>query len=189
MSIATARPSRKKRPKAFTGEPIVIPAGARLSKMPSVIQPMLATLVDSPFSDAAWLFENKWDGFRAICFIDGGTTRFVSRRQIEMSPQYPELARVGKDIVTETAILDGEIVALDAQGVHRFQLLQQRGGRKNRSEIERLANQGNLVYYAFDLVYLDGYDLTNLPLIERKSLLEKIVLPSPVLKYSDHVLE
>ena len=66
--------------------------------MPAVIKPMLATLVDKPFSDPDWLFETKWDGVRAICFIRNGKARFISRNQIEMTAQFPELADIAKSI-------------------------------------------------------------------------------------------
>src|SRR3982074_2528867 len=81
---------------------------ARAARMPEVIHPMLATLVDDPFSDPEWIFETKWDGFRSICFVKNGKARFVSRNQIEMTAQYPELANVGKQVEAKQAILDGE---------------------------------------------------------------------------------
>src|SRR5438045_8269940 len=96
---------------------------ARKADMPKVIHPMLATLVDDPFTDPDWIFETKWDGFRSVCFIRNGQARFVSRNQIEMTPQYPELANVPKQLDAKQAILDGEIVALDKDGLPRFQLL------------------------------------------------------------------
>src|SRR5712691_2359955 len=87
--------------------------GARKTTMPVLIHPMLATLVDKPFSDPDWLFETKWDGVRGICFIKKGQARFVSRNQIEMTGQYPELENVAECVRATDAILDGEIVALD----------------------------------------------------------------------------
>ena len=65
-------------------------AAARAARMPDTIHPMLATLVDNPFSSPEWIFETKWDGFRSICFVKNGKSRFVSRNQIDMTPQYPE---------------------------------------------------------------------------------------------------
>src|ERR1700681_985561 len=108
--------------------------GAKSGVMPTVINPMLATLVDNPFSDPDWLFETKWDGVRALCFLDKGKGRFVSRNLNELTALYTELADIGKTIKSESAILDGEIVALDEHGVSRFQLLQPRLGRKNKTE-------------------------------------------------------
>src|ERR1700686_2167050 len=122
----TTRP--QKRPPAKTQAGIC--ATARAARMPEVIHPMLATLVDDPFSNPEWIFETKWDGFRSICFVRHGKSRFVSRNQIDMTPQYPELAGVAKQIDAKETILDGEIVALDQDGMPRFQLLQPRVGRK-----------------------------------------------------------
>src|SRR2546425_7364838 len=86
-------------------------ARGRAARMPALIKPMLATLVDEPFSDPDWIFETKWDGFRSVCFLKNGKARFVSRNQIEMTPQYPELANIGKQVRAKEAILDGEICA------------------------------------------------------------------------------
>jgi len=154
--------------------------------MPEVVHPMLATLVDEPFSNPEWIFETKWDGFRSICFIRHGKARFVSRNQLEMTAQYPELAPVAKQIEAKEAILDGEIVALDKDGMPRFQLLQPRGGRKGG--VEALRGKGHIVYYAFDLLYRDGYDLMSCPLIERKAALEEILSPTGFIKLSDHIV-
>src|SRR5256885_11247793 len=120
---STETPARKKTKAACSA--------ARAARMPAEIHPMLATLVDDPFSGSEWLFETKWDGFRSICFISGGKARFVSRNQIEMTPQYPELHDLAKQIGAKQAILDGEIVALDEHGLPRFHLLQPRVGRKS----------------------------------------------------------
>src|SRR6266850_2608825 len=159
---------------------------ARAARMPEVIHPMLATLVNDPFSNPEWIFETKWDGFRSICFVKNGESRFVSRNQIDMTPQYPELAGVAKQIDAKEAILDGEIVALDQDGRPRFQLLQPRVGRK--SGIEALRGQGYIVYYVFDLLYVDGNDLMPCPVVERKEVLEQILKPAGFIKLSEHVL-
>src|SRR5436190_16852588 len=158
---------------------------ARKADMPKVIHPMLATLVDDPFTDPDWIFETKWDGFRSVCFVRNGKARFVSRNQIEMTPQYPELADVGKQLVAREAILDGEIVALDEHGLPKFQLLQPRVGRKRG--VEALRGKGQIVYFVFDLLYVDGYDLTPCSVVERKAKLAEILRPSNFLKLSDHV--
>ena len=154
--------------------------------MPAVIKPMLATLVDEPFSDPEWIFETKWDGFRSVCFISKGKARFVSRNQIEMTPQYPELVNIPKQIEAGEAILDGEIVALDEHGMPRFQLLQNK--LRIRSGSYAKARKAHIVYFVFDLLYYDGQDLTSCAVIERKALLEKILRPASFVKYSDHVV-
>src|ERR1051325_10385407 len=160
-------------------------SGARAARMPSEIKPMLATLVDDPFSDPGWLFETKWDGFRSICFVSKGQPRFVSRNQIEMTPQYPELAGIGKQIAAKEAILDGEIVALDKDGMPRFQLLQNK--LRIRSGTYAPASKAQIVYFVFDLLYLDGYDLMNCPVVERKAKLAEILRPGNFIKLSDHI--
>lgn len=156
-------------------------AAARKTHMPAVIKPMLATLVDDPFSDADWIFETKWDGYRSVCFVRNGKARFVSRNQIEMTPQYPELANIAKQIGAKEAILDGEICALDEKGIPRFQLLQ----RKGASAAQR--GRPPIVYFVFDLLYLDGYDLMPCSVVERKAKLAEILKPSAVIKLSEHV--
>src|SRR3954470_1984069 len=160
-------------------------AAARKARMPTIIQPMLATLVDEPFSNPGWIFETKWDGFRSVCFIRDGAARFVSRNQIEMTPQYPELAKIGKQIDAKEAILDGEIVALDERGMPRFQLLQPRVGRK--SGIDALRGTARIVYFVFDLLYVDGYDLMPCTVVERKAKLAEIVRPAGFVKLSEHI--
>jgi bifunctional non-homologous end joining protein LigD len=168
--------------------PKLICAAARKAAMPSVIKPMLATLVDAPFSNPEWLFETKLDGVRAISFITNGKARFISRNQIEMTAQYPELADIAKTIRGSSVILDGEIVALDKNGVSRFQLLQPRLGRKNAGEIERLAATTRIAFYVFDLLYLDGFDLTGCALIDRKTTLEQVLDSSRNIRFSDHII-
>ncbi len=104
--------------------------------MPRVLHPMLATLVDEPFDDDDWIFEIKWDGYRALAYLEGGKVRLVSRNQNEFE-SYPELRDIPKYLRAEKVILDGEIVALDEQGRPSFSLMQQRlgvlpGGRRRR---------------------------------------------------------
>src|ERR1700738_3406031 len=177
------RSSKKKSVREKT--PAGICSTARAARMPEVIQPMLATLVDDPFSDPEWIFETKWDGFRSVCFVKNGKSRFVSRNQIDMTPQYPELVSIAKQIAAKEAILDGEIVALDKDGMPKFQLLQPRVGRK--SGIEALRGQGHIVYYVFDLLYVDGHDLMLCPVVERKEALEQILRPASFVKLSEHI--
>jgi bifunctional non-homologous end joining protein LigD len=161
---------------------------ARKTRMPSVIHPMLATLVNEPFSNPEWIFETKWDGFRAVCFVENGRARFVSRNQLDMTHQYPELVDVGKQVEAREAILDGEIVALDRDGMPRFQLLQPRVGRKKKGDIEALLGKAKIVYFAFDLLYVDGHDLTSCPVVERKATLERILRPASFIKFSEHIV-
>src|ERR1017187_8113671 len=106
---------------ASSGGPIKRP-------MPTTIHPMLAESVAEPFDGAQWLFEIKWDGYRAIAFIENGKVRLVSRNQNDLTARYPELNDMAQLIKAKTAILDGEVVALDEEGKASFSLMQQRTG-------------------------------------------------------------
>ncbi len=156
--------------------------------MAGVIHPMLATLVDEPFSNDEWIYETKWDGFRAVCFVKNGSARFVSRNQLDMTHQYPELVGVGGQVDAKEAILDGEIVALDHDGMPRFQLLQPRVGRRKKSDIEALLGKAKIVYFVFDLLYVDGHDLMSCSVVERKAALERILRPASFIKFSEHIV-
>ena len=154
--------------------------------MPTAIHPMLATSVDDPFDDPEWLFEIKWDGYRAIAFIAKGKVRLVSRNQNDLTAQYPELQSVPSFIQAETAILDGEIAALDEQGRASFSLMQQRTGIRQGGRRAPARGDIPVLYYVFDLLYLDGYDLRRVSLEQRKDLLAKITGPDGPVRYSDH---
>ena len=147
--------------------------------MPDRIDPMLAGVVDDPFSDPDWYFEIKWDGYRGVCFVDGGSARLVSRNQIDLSARYPYLAALPGKLNARRAIIDGEIVALDEAGRSQFQLFQTAMQTKEARSI---------VYYAFDLLYCDGVDLRDRPLSERKQKLKTLLRPDGTLRYSDHVV-
>jgi bifunctional non-homologous end joining protein LigD len=172
-------------------------SGSRRAPIPRQIHPMLATLIDQPFNDAEWLYEVKWDGYRAIAFIEGGKVRLVSRNQNDLTEQYPEVADLGTETVARTAILDGEICALDEEGRPSFSLMQRRTGglgRRRRGPDDR---DIPLVYYVFDLLYLDGFDLRRVDLSERKRVLRQILRNGApdahrrpgVLRYSDDFAE
>jgi bifunctional non-homologous end joining protein LigD len=160
-------------------------AGVAKRPMPSSIQPMLASVVEKPFDDPDWLFEIKWDGYRAIAFIDNGGARLVSRNQNDLTPRYPELRELGKFIKAKTAILDGEVVVLDDQGRSSFSLMQQRTGIRKHGRQATPRSELPVLYYAFDLLYLDGYDLRRIALEERKRLLKEILLAGEIVRYSD----
>jgi len=153
---------------------------AHKSPMPQQVQPMLATLVDEPFDDDEWLFEIKWDGFRALAFLDRGRVRLTSRRQNDLTAEFPDLKEIASRVKARQAILDGEIVALDEEGRPSFSLMQQRGMGIGRG----LA----IVFYCFDLLYLDGYNLMRVDLEQRKELLARVLEPSARIRYSDHFL-
>jgi bifunctional non-homologous end joining protein LigD len=147
---------------------------------------MLATSSEKPFDDPQWVFEIKWDGYRAIAFIAGGKVRLVSRNQNELTGQYPELQSVASYIRGESVILDGEIAALDENGRSSFSLMQQRTGIRQGGRRTGAQRDIPVLYYVFDLLYLDGYDLRRVPLEERKSMLAQITSSDGPVRYSDH---
>src|SRR5882724_1114299 len=161
--------------------------GARKSAMPARVEPMLATLSDHPFSDPHWLFEIKWDGVRALARIENGDLTLLSRTGADITKRYPDLSSLPAALAARQAILDGELVALDAQGRGDFERLQDR--MHVRAPGEHLAAQIPVVYFAFDLLYCDGYDLRESPLFERKQLLQRLLYMSDRFRYADHVEE
>jgi len=149
---------------------------------PPPAEPMLATLSDGAFDDPEWVFEPKWDGIRAIARC-GEETRLISRNDHDITVAYPELAALHDQVVALDAMLDGEIVAFD-DGVPSFQRLQQRMHLRDERKIAQMANEIPVAYMVFDVIFLDGADLTDRPLDERRALLEQIVVPSPQIQLS-----
>ena len=147
---------------------------------------MSATSVEKPFDDPEWIFEVKWDGYRAVTFIENGKARLVSRNQNDLSGQYSELQALPKFIKAKTAVLDGEVVALDEQGRSSFSLMQQRTGIRGGGRRTAGRSDVPVIYYVFDLIYLDGYDLRRVSLEDRKRVLAEITTASEILRYSDH---
>jgi bifunctional non-homologous end joining protein LigD len=154
--------------------------------MPGAIVPMLATAIAKPFDDSEWLYEIKWDGYRAVAYIQDGNTRLVSRNQNDLTRQYPELHDLASAIKAESAVLDGEIVALDEQGRASFSLMQQRTGMREHGR--RAAPRPDIAirYYLFDLIWIDGVDLRRASLVDRKQALASVVKANELVKYSDH---
>ena len=146
------------------------------------LAPMLATLVTDAFDDDDWSFEPKWDGVRtfAVC---GEATQLVSRNQRDITVAYPELHKVHEQLVAIDAIVDGEIVAFEG-GVPSFEKLQSRIHVRGAAEIKRLMQQIPVALVLFDIVYLDGRDLTALPYDERREILERAVVPTPNVQVS-----
>ena len=160
--------------------------GAVRKSIPTAIHPMLATSVEKPFDDPGWLFEIKWDGYRAVSFLEDGKVRLVSRNQNELTGEFPELRELSQLIKAKNAVLDGEVVALDEQGRASFSLMQQRTGIRKGGRRVGARRELQVVYYVFDVIYLDGYDLRRVILEQRKELLAQIITPSQVVRYSDH---
>jgi bifunctional non-homologous end joining protein LigD len=160
--------------------------GAVKRPMPTAIHPMLASIIEKPFDDPDWLFEIKWDGYRAIAFIENGKVRLVSRNQNDLTPRYPELRKLPKLVNAQNAILDGEVVVLDEQGRSSFSLMQQRTGIRSHGRQAAPKSDLPVIYYAFDLLYLDGYDLRRVALDDRKRVLREVLSPGELARYSDH---
>jgi len=149
---------------------------APVKPMPSGIQPMLATVVKEPFDHPDWIFEVKWDGYRAIAEIRNREVSLYSRNGISFDKKFLPVVETLRTFGFD-AVLDGEVVVVDDQGRSDFQLLQHRQD----------PGRGQLLYYVFDLLYFQGHDLTALPLVRRKQLLKKILPMSPNVRFSDHV--
>ena len=179
----TSRKAASFRAKQLTQ--IDLPPNAKRAPMPKEVSPMLAKLVDQPFSDDEWLFETKWDGMRAITYLSNGKFRLISRRQNDVTSKYPELSGIPEAINADKAIVDGEIVALDSRGYPQFQLLQPRFGLKH---IGRSDEPSTIVYYVFDILYYNRHDVTRATLEERKALLHRIMSRHPAVRYSDHFI-
>jgi bifunctional non-homologous end joining protein LigD len=161
--------------------------GAREATMPATLSPMLATLIDKPFSDPGWLFEIKWDGARTLAWVEDGEVRLRSRAGNEVTHQYPELATLAQHLSVKRALLDGEIVVLDERGRSEFERMQQRMNVQRPSP--DLLSRYPVTYFLFDLVYCDGYDLREVPLLERKNFLRRILDSNREFRFSDHQLE
>jgi len=161
--------------------------GAVRAAMLSNISPMLAQLgKGDPPPGEEWLFEVKWDGVRALAYIENGEQRLISRNGHAIDRQYPELTVLHRQITAKTAVVDGEIAVLDGRGIPSFELLQHRITVGDAGAIAALARNHPVVFFAFDLIYLDGYDLRGSPLLERKRLLKEVLEPADVVRYSEH---
>ncbi|HVA26698.1 MAG TPA: non-homologous end-joining DNA ligase [Candidatus Baltobacteraceae bacterium] len=146
--------------------------------IPAIATPELATVIEEPFDNDEWLFELKWDGYRAIASIDANhKLSLKSRNGNDLLAQFPDLADVAHAFKRVPIVVDGEIVSLDKNGRSDFSRLQ-----------EYAEKGGSLTFVAFDLLYADGRDLRKTPLEERKALLEKIIADDTVVLYSKHVI-
>ncbi len=164
--------------------------GARRAPTPTEVRPMLATLADKPFSDPNWLFEIKWDGVRALAWIRDGKLELRSRTARTVTSVYPELQRLPENLARHTLLLDGEIVALDSSGRSDFGRLQ------NRMNVARpspeLVRGTPVIFYFFDVLYSDGYDLRHVALVDRKEFLRALLGENnreSLFRFSDHQIE
>jgi bifunctional non-homologous end joining protein LigD len=129
------------------------------------VEPMKAVTAPAPPEDGAWIYEVKFDGFRVLAIKNGREVELWSRNQKRLDERFPEVARAVAKLSAKSCLLDGEVCALDAQGRSSFQLLQNAGETNHP-----------VVYYAFDLLFEGGRDLRRLPLTERKTHLEEVLL-------------
>ncbi|PWT94179.1 MAG: hypothetical protein C5B55_03120 [Blastocatellia bacterium] len=157
-------------------------SGARKAPVPEFISPQLATLVDSPPEGDEWLHEIKFDGYRMLCHLNRGRVKFWSRNHKDWTEKFPGLAKVVKELPVTSVILDGEVIAMDSEGRASFQKLQQAFGT---------TGDRGFVFQIFDVIYIDGFNITQTPLRQRKAILEELLAGiskrSP-LRYSDHVV-
>ena len=153
---------------------------------PSVISPMLASLAAFPFSDEKWLFEPKLDGFRTLAFLNRGKVRLQSRGELNVTSRYRPLVQSLEKQPASQLVLDGEIIALDAKGKLCFQCLQGYLKTINRLPKDKIETPSAIIYYVFDILYLDGYDLRQVPLKERKELLQSVVAPDDSVRLVEH---
>jgi bifunctional non-homologous end joining protein LigD len=163
------------------------PSPAGWESLPELVPPMLATAGVLPSDDAGWMYELKWDGVRAIAYVDGGRARFLSRNGNDLTASFPELRPLGEALGARQAILDGEIVAFDPEGRPSFQLLQSRlhtsadGGDARTRQRARSKPSGTpaatpAVYVLFDVLHLDGASQLAEPYAKRRELLESLEL-------------
>jgi bifunctional non-homologous end joining protein LigD len=157
-----------------------MPEGARLSRLPPFLEPSLALLADKPPKGPQWVHEIKFDGYRIQARIDGDNVGLLTRKALNWTNRFPTIAAALDRLGVDNALLDGEIVSEDERGIPRFSDLQAdlKSGRRDR-----------LRYHLFDILYLDGYDLTPVKFLDRKSLLATILARPPAgspLRYSEH---
>jgi bifunctional non-homologous end joining protein LigD len=167
---------------AKKSEAVIVHTG-RKAKLPSFVPPQLATLVAKPKSGANWVHEVKFDGYRLQARLKNGKVQLLTRNGLDWSKRFPNICAGLKTLSVSEALIDGEAVVEDETGVSNFSALQQDLGGRGGKLVS-----GKALYYAFDLLHVDGRDLTALPLIERKSALAALLTDAPQdrLRYSEH---
>ena len=156
------------------------PPPTGFTPMPTLIRPMLAVLREElPSDDGNYGYEFKWDGVRAIVYVDGGRPRVLSRNDRDVTGSYPELRAMAESLGSRQVILDGEIVAMDDKGRPSFEALQARMHVTNAAQVRRLTAQVPATFLVFDVLHLDGRSLVEEPYSERRRLLESLELAGP----------
>lgn len=144
--------------------------------LPELVRPMAAVLGELPPDDDAWAYEMKWDGVRAVAYVDGGRVRLMSRNDLDVTRSYPEIAGLGEQLGSTQAVLDGELVTFDQRGAPDFGRLQQRMHVADPAVARRLSQSVPVVYLVFDVLHVDGRDTVDLPYDERRALLDDLGL-------------
>lgn len=164
----------------------ILKENAKLIKQtiePAWITPMAAKLTKKYFSDQAWLYECKFDGERVIAYKDGSDVTLLTRNKIKVNDTYPELVAALKKQKIKTFIVDGEVVAFK-HGITNFETLSERMRLKDPELVK--ASDVKVFYYIFDILYFDGYQVTKLPLIKRKTILKNALTFTKPLRYTEH---
>ncbi|MCU1459819.1 MAG: ligD [Actinomycetia bacterium] len=156
--------------------------------MPELIVPMLAVPGGLPDPEAGWAFEVKWDGLRAVTYVGGDAVHIRNRRGIDIAPRYPELAGIGAALEGHRAILDGEIVVFDDKGRPSFGRVQQRMHVSNPRQWERLRVEVPAVLVAFDVMWLDGESMLDVPYLDRRAALAGLGIDGPSWRAPAHHL-
>jgi bifunctional non-homologous end joining protein LigD len=171
---------RNPRPNESRLQKLLEHPSVKRAKLPATQMVELATLVKEAPPGDDWLHEIKFDGYRMLCRVDNGKVRFISRNGHDWTKKFPELAAAASELPVEQAMLDGEVVAVQPDGTTSFQSLQ---------NIFEAGRTRELVYYAFDILYLDGHDVTGVPLEQRKKILREVCSgrPHESIRYSDHL--
>ena len=171
------RKPAKPKPRKIT---IILPDKLAEIPFPDFIPPQLATLASEPPEGDTWLHEVKFDGYRILAFVDEKNIMLKSRNNLVWSNQFTPVVNALETLPDKKMVLDGEVVLLDQDGKSNFQLLQ----NTNKTQ-----DNAAYVYYVFDILYYDKYDLKSLPLIERKAILKSLLInQNPTLRYSDHII-
>jgi len=156
--------------------------------IPKNIQPMLATLAEKPFNDDDWIFELKLDGVRAMVVKNGSGLDVWTRNAKSMTNRFPTLANALRELPADSAVIDGEIVAVDEQGHPHFGLIQPRIHLSRAKDVAAADEQIPVYFYAFDLLYVNGFDLRKFPLIDRKAVLRALIPGNQTwIRYTDHI--
>ncbi len=169
------KPQTNKQDQPNTAAAVESLSKKKKSKIPEDVKPMLATLVDKAFDDENWLYEVKWDGYRSISYLNKGNVDIRSRNNKDFNKKFYPIYNALKDWPIN-AVVDGEIIVVDDKGQPDFNALQ----------LWRSEADGQLIYYVFDILWVEGYNLMSLPLIERREVLKKLIPDQGVIRLSEN---